>query len=103
MDTLENQIKQAVEKVIGEVRGRTRELKWQGKRARREERYRKVREEISEGLTGEEGWKRVREMRERIEEGDEEGGEEEIRMEEVIQEIVLAIKEVGGRVDEECL
>jgi hypothetical protein len=72
---LEIHLKQAVEKVICEVRERTRELKWQGKRARREERYRKVREEISEGLTGEEGWKRVREMRDIIEEGDEEEGE----------------------------
>jgi hypothetical protein len=42
-------------------------------------------------LTGEEGWKRVREMRDIIEESDEEGGEEEIRMEEVAQEIILAI------------
>jgi hypothetical protein len=96
---LEDQIKQAVEKVMGEVRGRARELKWQGKRAKR---YRKVREEIGEGLAGEEGWKRVREMREGIEEGEEGGGEEEIRMEEVVQEIVIAIKEVGGRVEEEC-
>jgi hypothetical protein len=34
-----------------------------------------VRKEISEGLTGEEGWRRVREMRDRIEEGNEEVGD----------------------------
>ena len=100
LDWMEDQMKKAVERVIGEVR-RAREEKWQGKRQRREERYRWVREEIGEGLAGERGWKRVREIREEIEEGNGEVAEEEIRMEDVVKEAVKAIEEVGRRVEEE--
>lgn len=60
-----------------------------------------MREEIGEGLAGERGWKRIREIREEIEGGDQEVGDEEIKMEEVVKEVVKAIEEVGGRVEEE--